>query len=259
MAFEGWNDAGDAATTAAQHIAERAAATKFAQIDSELFYDFQNTRPFVRIRDGVREIDWPTNEFSYATISGKDLIILNGTEPQLRWRTYSQQVQQIAQRFGAEMVVSLGALIADVVHTRPATIFGSAYDPKLCERLDLEPSSYEGPTGIVGVVHDICHRSGLDSISLWGAVPSYVPHAPSPKVALALVDRVSQLLEIQVPSASLELGKAAYERQISRLVDDDEEMTRYVEDLEERYDEAMNSGSGDDLIAELENFLKEQD
>lgn len=261
MAFEGWNDAGDSATTAADHIAELLGAEVFASLDPEPFYDFTNTRPMVRLNsEGRREISWPTNDFAAAVMpdSDRDMIILTGTEPQLRWRTYCDAVVKLAAQHEVSLVVSLGALIADVVHTRPTTIYGASYDPALCEELDLEPSGYEGPTGIVGVIHDAFHRAEMGSVSLWGTVPSYVPHAPSPKAAMALVNRVARLVDIKIPVDSLKSSSQVYEKQITDLVSDDLETQEYVADLEARYDEAIGPGSGEALISELEQFLRDQ-
>ncbi len=261
MAFEGWNDAGDSATTAADHIAERLGAEVFASLDPEPFYDFTNTRPMVRLNaEGKREISWPTNDFYAAKMpdSDRDMIILTGTEPQLRWRTYCEAVVQLASQHDVSLVVSLGALIADVVHTRPTTIYGASYDSALCEELDLEPSGYEGPTGIVGVIHDAFHRADMGSVSLWGTVPSYVPHAPSPKAAMALVNRVARLVDIKIPVDQLKSSSQVYEKQITDLVADDLETQEYVAELEARYDEAVGPGSGEALISELEQFLRDQ-
>lgn len=261
LAFEGWNDAGDAASSAARHIRDRLGGEVFATIDPEEFYDFTATRPSIRLEGSAREIEWPEN--SFAAISGgdagRDLIVMIGNEPQLRWRTYTDQIVAMIEDFDVEMVISLGALIADVVHSRPATIYSAGYDLELIEKLDLEPSSYEGPTGIVGVVHDALQSAGQGSISLWGTVPSYVPHATSPKAALALVNRVAQLLDLAIPSTALEIGAAAYERQINDLVEEDEETTAYVARLEEEYDKSMRPESGAELIEELEQFLRDRE
>jgi proteasome assembly chaperone (PAC2) family protein len=258
MAFEGWNDAGDAASSAAHYIAQQVNAEVFARMDPEPFYDFQNTRPLVRLDGSSRLIDWPDNTFGYGSLGGRDLIILRGIEPQLRWRTYSETISELASAVGVDMVVSLGALIADVAHTRPSTIYGSAITPDLRKRLDLEPSTYEGPTGIVGVVHTVMHNAGLDSVSLWGAVPSYVPHARSPKVAKALVQRVSRLLDLPIEVDELVVAAEDYERQINLMIADDEDMAEYVANLESEYDAAMSSGSGNELISKIEDFLKDQ-
>ncbi len=261
LAFEGWNDAGDAASSAARHIRDRFGGEVFANIDPEEFYDFTATRPSIRLDGNARDIEWPENSFAAvrAENAGRDIIVMVGHEPQLKWRTYTDQIVAMAEDFEVDMVVSLGALIADVVHSRPATIYSSAYDLELIEKLDLEPSSYEGPTGIVGVVHNALQDSGLGSVSLWGTVPSYVPHATSPKAALALVNRVAQLLELAIPSTALEIGAAAYERQINDLVAEDEETVEYVARLEEEYDKSMRPESGAELIEELEQFLRDRE
>ena len=260
LGFEGWNDAGDAASTAARHIRDRFGGEVFATIDPEEFYDFTTTRPDVRLDGAARVIDWPENSFAAVnTEGGPDLIVMVGVEPQLKWRTYADQIVAMAEDFDVEMVISLGALIADVTHSRPATVYSAAYDLELIERLDLEPSSYEGPTGIVGVVHEALRASGLGSISLWGTVPSYVPHVTSPKAGLSLVNRVAQLLDVAIPSTALEIGAAAYERQISELVAEDEETAEFVTQLEEEYDKGMRPESTAELIEELEQFLRDRE
>jgi len=258
-AFEGWGDAGDAATTAARHVRDRLGGEMFASIEAEPFYDFATTRPFVRLDDGVREIEWPANEFAAVQVPAakRDLLILVGIEPQLRWKTFTRQIISMIDEFDVKLVVSLGALIADVVHSRPATVYSSGSDPELNERLDLEPSTYEGPTGIVGVLHDALRVHGTGSVSLWGTIPGYVPNATSPKASLALVERVSQLLDLTVPTTALEIGAAAYERQISELVEDNDETRAYVAQLEETYD-SMRPESGAALIEELEEYLKDR-
>ncbi|MGF1595622.1 MAG: PAC2 family protein [Acidimicrobiales bacterium] len=258
-AFEGWGDAGDAATTAARHIRDRLGGEPFASIDPEPFYDFTVTRPIVRLDKNERVIDWPENEFAAVDVpaASHDLIILVGIEPQLQWRTYTEQILSVVDTFGVKLVVSLGALIADVAHTRPATIYSSGYDRDLNERLDLEPSTYEGPTGIVGVLHDALRTHDTASISLWGTIPGYVPSATSPKAALALVERVGQLLDLSVPTTALEIGAAAYERQVSELVDDNDETRAYVEQLEATYD-SLRPESGAALIEELEQYLRDR-
>jgi predicted ATP-grasp superfamily ATP-dependent carboligase len=259
LAFEGWNDAGDAASTAARHIADRLDAAPFADIDAEIFYDFTDTRPIVNLDNGERSIAWPINEFSASvrTDDDRDVIVVSGLEPQLRWRTYSEQIVGLAKELGVELVISLGALIADVAHSRPTTIYGSTDNAELGSKLDLEPSSYEGPTGIVGVIHSAFQREGIDSVSLWAAVPSYVPHANSPKAALALVDRLAQILGFPILGGDLVEATADYESQITELVSEDDDTRAYVERLESQYD-SMGPGSGAELIEELEQFLKEQ-
>ncbi len=261
VAFEGWNDAGDAATTAAGHVIDRFSTEPFAQIDPEPFYDFSTARPIIRLTgDGGRTVDWPSNEFTAAVLEGseRDLVVLTGIEPQLKWRTFSTAIAAVASELGADLVVSLGALIADVAHSRPITVYGTSNNAKLCEQLQLEPSTYEGPTGIVGVLHHACQEAGLASMSLWAAIPSYVPHAPSPKAALALVARLGEILGLDMETEGLAERSAEYERQITELVSDDHDTSSYVSKLEEQYDASMTPESTAELIEELEQFLKDQ-
>ena len=258
-AFEGWNDAGDAASSAVRWFGDRWDATPFADIDPEEFYDFTSTRPEVRIEDDARVIDWPANEFSATTLPGseRDLVLLHGVEPQLRWRTFADLVIEVARTFDASTVVTLGALLAEVPHSRPVNVVGTAYDDGVVERLGLAPSQYQGPTGIVGVLHDRLRTAGLESASLWATVPTYVPGAPSPKATLALVEKTAQLLGEPVVTTDLEIAAASYERQINELVDDDEETQAYVAALEQRHDEQIEQGSPSDLVEEVERFLRE--
>ena len=260
-AFEGWNDAGDAATSAIAHLASVWNAVPFADLDPEDFYDFTQTRPHVRIvDDDRRELDWPENTFSLARPPGApDVVLVSGIEPQLRWRTFCDQITEVANAMGARLVLTVGALLADVAHTRPTSVFGSAYEPSVVEALHLEPSRYEGPTGIVGVLHNRCADAGLKSASLWAAVPSYVPAAPSPKAALALVHRVGTILGTEVPAGDLEAESVAYEEQISELVEEDDDTVAYVRHLEETYDrDGMDEHTADELVAEVERFLRDQ-
>jgi proteasome assembly chaperone (PAC2) family protein len=261
VAFEGWNDAGEAATTSVEHLWTTWRARTFASIDPEEFYDFTATRPQVRIdADLERVIDWPANEFGWARPAGTDgVVLLRGVEPQLRWRTFCAEVLEVAERLDVRFVLTLGALLADVAHSRPTPVFGTAYDDEVLERLGLEPSSYEGPTGIVGVLHAECRRRGIDSASLWAAVPAYVPSAPSPKAALALVRRSLELLGTTAPTTVLEVASVSYERQIDELVEEDESTEEYVQRLEEQHDADQNAiQSADDLVEEVERYLREQ-
>jgi len=265
-AFEGWSDAGDAATTTARYLRDRWGAELFASLDPEDFYDFSSTRPQVRLDDDLeREIVWPSNEWYAATVPGADLdaIVLLGTEPQLRWRTFCRQITDVAAELNVGMVVTLGALLAEVPHSRPVSVIGTAADDDLITRLNLRRSTYEGPTGITGVLHDACRVAGLPSASLWAAVPAYVPGAPSPKAALALLERTSELLEVTVAATDLEIASAAYERQVNELVSADDDMAGYVSNLEERFDDEddpdeIEIPSGDELMREVESFLRDQ-
>lgn len=261
-AFEGWNDAGDAASTAVRYLIQRWEATLVATVDPEEFYDFTSTRPHVRLdEDGKRQIDWPSTEIYAATLPDSDtqVLIIVGTEPQLRWRTYTQVLTEIASSRSARLCVTLGALLAEVPHTRPTAVVGTAYEPDVIAGLDLQPSSYEGPTGIVGVLHDAWRSAGLRSASLWATVPSYVPGAPSPKAALALIERTAGMLETAVATTDLEIAAAAYERQVSELVDADEETSTYVTSLEQRHDVAPSVlPSAETIAEEVERFLRDQ-
>jgi len=264
-AFEGWNDAADAASSAVRYLRDRWSARPFADIDPEEFYDFSSTRPHVRLVDGVtRHIDWPSNELSAAELPGtsRDVVVLLGTEPQLRWRTFASEVVGLAGRLNVELVVILGALLADVPHTRPVRVTGTAADNELVRRLELAHSSYEGPTGIVGVLHDAFRQADLPSASLWAAVPHYVAATPSPKASLALVKRTARLLSTSVTTDDLESAADDYERQVSEVVAADDDVSAYVSRLEASVDEGdladMEIPSGDALAAELERFLRDQ-
>jgi predicted ATP-grasp superfamily ATP-dependent carboligase len=261
-AFEGWNDAGDAATSAVDHLARHWDATTFAEVDPEEFYDFTVTRPHIRLRDDVtRAVDWPRNSFRWALPEHTGgVVLLRGVEPQLKWRTFCAQVLEVADALDCSMVLTLGALLAEVAHSRPTPVFGNAYDHAVIGRLSLEPSRYEGPTGIVGVLHTECAQAGLDSASLWAAVPSYVPSAPSAKATLALVERATELIGATVPTMDLTLDAAAYEHEISQLVSEDDSTTEYVQHLEEQHDQnEMAVQSADDMVEEVERFLREQE
>jgi len=265
-AFEGWNDAADAASSAAGYLKNRWGARPFASIDPEEFFDFSATRPQVRLTDGItREVVWPTNELSAASLpeSARDVIVLCGSEPQLRWRTFCAQVLGVANELGAELIVTLGALLADVAHTRPVRVTGTAADPALANQLGLERSTYEGPTGIVGVLHDAFRTAEVPSASLWAAVPHYVAATPSPKATLALVRQTSSLLSTPLVTADLEQRAVDYENQVSEVVATDDDVAAYVRRLEETLDTAADKAplepqSGDVLAAEFERFLREQ-
>jgi len=264
-AFRGWNDGGQGASLAGAYLARAWAGVEFASIDPEGFYDFQATRPTVSLVDGyTRQIEWPENSFLHAPLpgAGRDAIIMLGVEPNLRWRTFGELVTGLAQDFGVELVVTLGSLLADVPHTRPAPVTGSATDPELIEQLGLQASRYEGPTGMVGVLHDACSRAGLKSASLWAAVPHYVSLTPSPRAAKALVDRLADLLGADVDTAELAEAAESYAQQVSEAVATDEETAAYVQELERRVDELAQEGelpSGDAIAAELTRYLREQD
>lgn len=267
-AFRGWNDGGQAATLAGGYLAREWRAVRFADVDPELFVDFQAVRPSVALDEGMtRRIDWPENVFYWAQVPGleRDAVILLGVEPNYRWRTFTELVAAFARELGVELVVTLGALLADVPHTRPAPVTGAASDAKLVEELGLQQSRYEGPTGIVGVLHDACRRAGLPSVSLWSAVPHYVSLAPSPKAARALCERLGELLGVPVDVTELAEAEESYSAQVSEAVASDEDTQAYVAELERRSDslelftEGSELPSGETLAAELTRFLRERE
>jgi len=266
-AFRGWNDGGQGATLACGYLGRVWDAERFADLDPEGFVDFQATRPQVSLDEGLtRHIEWPENAFYHASIPGldRDAILMLGVEPNFRWRTFCDLTVGLARDLGVELVVTLGALLADVPHTRPAPVTGSASDPELVRRLGLQQSRYEGPTGIVGVLHDACREAGLDSASLWAAVPHYVSLAPSPRAARAIVDRLGTLLGTEIDTAELVEAEESYATQVSEAVASDAETAAYVEELERRADtieeiSEENIPSGDTLAAELTRFLRQHD
>jgi proteasome assembly chaperone (PAC2) family protein len=264
-AFRGWNDGAQAASLAAGYLAKNWDAEQFAEIDPENFFDFQATRPHVSLEDGLtRRIDWPETGFYHARPEGfdRDVVLLLGIEPNLRWRTFSDLVVGLASELEVELMITLGALLADVPHTRPSPVTGSATDSELVERLGLSASRYEGPTGIVGVLHDACREAGIPSASLWAAVPHYVSLTPSPRAAVALCERLGSLIGVDIDVEELEEAAQSYEEQVSEAVASDEETASYVEELERRSDsieESTDLPSGDALAAELTRFLRERD
>jgi proteasome assembly chaperone (PAC2) family protein len=264
-AFKGWNDAADAASTALGHVIEALAARRFASIDPEEFYDFQNTRPRIQMIDGqARSIEWPDVKLYEARVprAPRDLVLLSGTEPSYRWRGFTGVLVELAESLGVQLVVTLGALLADVPHTRPINVTGLASDPSLVARLGLSRSSYEGPTGIVGVLHGACHEAGMPSASLWAAVPHYVAAAPNPRAALALVRKLEGLVGVAVEASSLESAAVDYDRQVNAAVQSDPDVQAFVERLEraagEDGDEEPELPSGDSIARDLQRFLRQR-
>jgi proteasome assembly chaperone (PAC2) family protein len=264
-AFRGWNDGGQGATLGAGYLAKQWGAERFAEIDPEEFYDFQAMRPQVSLPEGLtRKLEWPENAFYHAEIPElrRDAVILLGTEPNLRWRTFTKLVVGLAEELRVELVVTLGSLLADVPHTRPAPVTAAASDPALIEEFGLEPSRYEGPTGILGVILDGCRTAGMSSLSLWAAVPHYVSLAPSPRAAYALCHRLGELLGVDLDLEELERASVEYSEQVSEAVSADAETAAYVEELEQRVDlleEAEDLPTGDSIAAELTRFLRERE
>jgi proteasome assembly chaperone (PAC2) family protein len=268
-AFRGWNDGAQGASLALSFLAQSWHARRFADVDPEEFFDFQATRPHVRLEEGTtRRIDWPETIFYRAAVpprgsaADRDAVLLLGVEPNLRWRTFSRAIIGLAEELGVELVVTLGALLADVPHTRPTPVTGTASDTALVEELGLSTSRYEGPTGIVGILHDSCKEAGLRSVSLWAAVPHYASLAASPRAAHALCSRLSDLLSARVDLSELERAGDDYERQVSEAVAADEETEAYVRELERRRDALgaeLEIPTGDTLAAELTRFLEEHE
>ena len=267
-AFKGWNDAGEAASAAVQFLCEAFDAQPLADIDPEDFYDFTAVRPNVRLVEGrSRAIDWPENSFQAAIVSAadRDLIMLRGIEPSLRWKAFCADVLTIAQTMGASMIVTLGALLADVPHSRPVGITGLASAEGLVERLGFERTNYEGPTGIVGVLHATCANAGIESVSLWAPVPHYVAATPNPKAALALVRGFEGIAGIAVDASQLEAAAEDYDRQVTAAVASDPDVKAFVERLEEMADEMSEEGgppeelpSGDVIAREFQRFLRQR-
>jgi predicted ATP-grasp superfamily ATP-dependent carboligase len=267
-AFRGWNDAGESASTAVSFITDQFDSAEIARVDPEEFYDFTAVRPTVRLTEGLaREIDWPENTLSAAAVPGAegDLVTLRGVEPSLRWRRFTENVVTAARELGVRMVVTLGALLADVPHSRPVAITGIASDDGLMSRLGYARTSYEGPTGIVGVLHHACATAGLPSASLWASVPHYVAAAPNPKVALSLVRAFEGTAGVVVDASELESAAADYERQVNAAVASDPEVRAFVERLETAVDEVQAEGdeeerlpSADTIASDFQRFLRQR-
>jgi PAC2 family len=270
-AFTGWNDAGDAASTAVRTLVETSRAAPLAEIDPEPFTDFATVRPHVMLDpDRRRSIVWPTVGVWTASLPGTDVVLVLGPEPSLKWRMFCDHLVGLSERMGVTMGLVIGALLADVPHTRPTHIVGTANDDALIERFELERSRYEGPTGIVGVLHDALSRAGLPTASLWAAVPGYTSQLPSPRAAIALVERACSMMGTPAPVARLAAQVDDYDAKVAALIADDEDLVTYVVRLEEMVDEMsvdaeldeLDSLDDDDpemLAAEVEQFLRDRD
>lgn len=259
-AFEGWNDAGEAASGAIEHLEKVWNAQSLVALDPEDYHDFQVTRPMVQLDDeGRRSIVWPTTRLSWASPPGaaRDVVLVRGIEPSMRWRTFTAELLGHAQEYGCTLLVTLGALLADVPHTRPIPVTSTSEDLDLVDRLAVEPSRYEGPTGIVGVVQDAAGALGIPGLSLWAAVPHYVGQSPSPKATLALLRRVEELLDVTVPLGDLPDDARAWERGVDELAEEDSEIGEYVRQLEEAKDTAeLPEASGEAIAREFERYLR---
>jgi proteasome assembly chaperone (PAC2) family protein len=261
-AFEGWNDAGDAATDAVEHLIDVWEGEEVAAIDPDDFYDFQVNRPMVSLEDGLtRKITWPTTHFYVARVAAaeRDLVLVRGIEPNMRWRGFCEEVLRQAGELGVSEIVTLGALLADSPHTRPVPVSGTSSDPELAGRLGLEHSRYEGPTGIVGVLQEACATAGLPAVSFWAAVPHYVASPPCPKATVALLRRVEDLLDVTIPLGDLPEEARAWEQHVDELAAEDADVAEYVASLEEREpEEELPEASGEAIAAEFQRFLRRQ-
>jgi proteasome assembly chaperone (PAC2) family protein len=259
-AFEGWNDAGDSATSAIEHLEEVWDAETVGELDPEEYYDFQVNRPYVGVDDdGGRTITWPSTRVGIVRLAGQahDLVLVRGIEPSMRWRAYCAELLQVAQDLGVGMVVTLGGLLADTPHTRPVPVTGTGSASSATTAVTLEASRYEGPTGIVGVLQLACQAAGLPAVSLWAAVPHYVAQPPCPKATLALLRRVEDLLEVVVPMGELPEESKAWERGVDELAAEDEEIAEYVRQLEQARDTAdLPEASGEAIAKEFEQYLR---
>ena len=264
-AFEGWNDAGEAATGAIEHLEDVWDAQEIAEFDPEDYYDFQVNRPLVASdTDGTRFLTWPTTRVSVAQLgNGRDAVLVRGIEPNMRWRTFTEEILGVARELGVTTVVILGALLADTPHTRPIPVNGSTSSPELRRTLDLEPSRYEGPTGIVGVLQDACVATGIPAVSFWAGVPHYVSQPPNPKATLALLHAVEEVLDLPVPLAELPQQADEWQKLVDEMAAEDDEVTEYIRNLEERDDEIDESelrhASGDAIAREFERYLRRRD
>ncbi|MBY8860494.1 PAC2 family protein [Nocardia sp. CA2R105] len=264
-AFEGWNDAADAASGAIEHLELIWDAEPLAELDSEDYYDYQVNRPTVRQVDGVtREIQWPATTLSVCSPPGseRDVVLLHGIEPNMRWRSFCDDILELVEQLRVTTVVILGALLADTPHTRPVPVTGTAYNKEAAEQFSLEQTRYEGPTGITGVLQDACVRAGVPAVSFWAAVPHYVSQPPNPKATIALLHRVEEVLDIEVPLGELPAQSEDWESAVDEMTEGDDEVSEYVRSLEERGDaavdlnEAMAKIDGDAIAAEFEKYLR---
>ena len=267
MAFSGWNDAGEAATGAIDHLlgawqneANDVVPELIADIESEEFYDFQVNRPHIFIDESlIRKISWPTTEIYGLTLPSfdRDLVVVKGVEPSLRWKSFTRELLDLADDLEVSLIVTLGSMLADVPHTRPIGVSGSGAHPELAQRLGVEVSRYEGPTGILGIIGDGCTRRGIDAVSLWAAIPHYASSSPSPKASLSLINSLEDFLDIEIPSADLPEAAEEWEKDVTDMATEDSDIAEYVKALEDSKDAAeLPDVSGDSIAKEFERYLK---
>ncbi|MCF3100731.1 PAC2 family protein [Streptomyces roseoverticillatus] len=265
-AFEGWNDAGDAASSAVAHLDREWKGEVFGALDAEDYYDFQVNRPTVWLEGGVRKVTWPTTRLSVVRTGGdgkgapRDLVLVRGIEPSMRWRSFCNEILGFAHELGVELVVVLGSLLGDTPHTRPVPVSGVTSDPDLARTMDLEESRYEGPTGIVGILQEACTHAGVPAVSLWAAVPHYVSQPPNPKATLALLNRLEDLIDLRIPLGELPEDARAWQLGVDQLAAEDSEVAEYVQSLEEARDTAdLPEASGEAIAREFERYLRRRD
>lgn len=260
-AFEGWNDAGEAASGVIEHLCDSWDATLLAELDPEDYYDYQVNRPLISVDErGVRHITWPTTRLYVARLplATRDIVLVRGVEPNMRWQQFTREVLDLAGALGVEMVVALGALLSDNPHTRPVPVTGACADVDLARRLDIAPTRYEGPTGIVGVLQEACGRYGIPAVSLWAAVPHYAAAPPSPKATLALLQRLEDILDVAVPVDDMSEAVRQWEAGIDEMVEEDDDFAGHVRDLEEARDSDLPDVSGETIAREFERYLRRQ-
>ena len=258
IAFAGWNDAGGASTWAIRSLIEKTIATEILTFDSEEFYDFSRERPTVHLDGESRFLSWPKNTISLS--NDGSLLLLEGVEPQLNWQTFTQNILAEAQKYNVSMIITLGSLLAEVPHSRPVLIHGVSENTEINRTYGLQTSSYEGPTGIIGVINQLSTDAGIPNMSFWATVPNYVAGAESPKAALALIERLKTTLNLSLNTTDLEIASSAYERQINQIIEGDEDTSKYVDELEDNYDAGdYEVASPEDFVKDVENFLRDQD
>jgi len=258
IAFAGWNDAGGASTWAIRSLIEKTIATEILTFDSEEFYDFSRERPTVHLDGESRSLSWPKNTISLS--NDGSLLLMEGVEPQLNWQTFTQNILAEAQKHNVSMIITLGSLLAEVPHSRPVLIHGVSENTEINRTYGLQTSSYEGPTGIIGVINQLSTDAGIPNMSFWATVPNYVAGAESPKAALALIERLKTTLNLSLNTTDLEIASSAYERQINQIIEGDEDTSKYVDELENNYDAGdYEVASPEDFVKDVENFLRDQD
>ena len=258
IAFAGWNDAGGASTWAIRSLIEKTIATEILTFDSEEFYDFSRERPTVHLDGESRFLSWPKNTISLS--NDGSLLFMEGVEPQLNWQTFTQNILAEAKKYNVSMIITLGSLLAEVPHSRPVLIHGVSENTEINRTYGLQTSSYEGPTGIIGVINQLSTDAGIPNMSFWATVPNYVAGAESPKAALALIERLKTTLNLSLNTTDLEIASSAYERQINQIIEGDEDTSKYVDELEDSYDAGdYEVASPEDFVKDVENFLRNQD